>query len=111
MNRLIIYDGKCLLCSRSVKFIKENEKPGFFSYTTYDSPESKQLLNIHNIDFSKQQYILYLRGNKLYKKSRAVLEILKDLGGLLKLFYAFVIVPPPIRDFVYMIISKNRHKL
>lgn len=45
-----------------------------------------------------------------YFKSTAALRIAKDLSGLHKLLYAFIIVPRPIRDFVYDYIARNRYK-
>jgi len=50
-------------------------------------------------------------GNQYCVKSTAVLRILKELGGILKFFYVFIIIPVPVRNFIYNLIAKTRYKL
>lgn len=52
------------------------------------------------------QYII--ANNNYYSKSSAALQICKDLKGLWKIFYFLLIVPRPIRDIFYGILSNNQ---
>jgi predicted DCC family thiol-disulfide oxidoreductase YuxK len=63
-----------------------------------------------NMDPRASDTIILLRNNKLYIKSRAALEIIKELTGLWPLLYGLIIVPPFIRNFFYSILAKNRYK-
>ena len=108
-RKLVIYDGICMLCSRSISFLDRNDKKREFEYLTYFNDRARNLLAKFNIDFNSEQYIVYIRNNNCYTHSRAVLEILKDLGGLWSLAYIFVIIPPFIRNYAYKTIAKNRH--
>lgn len=109
-NKIIIYDGICVLCSRSIAFIDKNDKKKEFEYLAYSSSIAKELLEKNNIDFTLTQFIVYINNGKCYNRSRAVLEILKDLGGFWRLMFIFVIIPPFIRNYAYNIVAKNRHR-
>lgn len=108
-GKVIIYDGICILCSKSITFLTKQAKKKEFEYTTYNSDKAKALLKKFNIDFTSEQFIVYIRDNKCYTRSRAVLEILKDLGGLWRLIIILVIIPPFIRNYIYKIIARNRY--
>ena len=55
--------------------------------------------------------MVYIKENKYYTRSSAVLNILKDLGGGWSLFYGFIIVPEFIRDFFYNVIARIRYRI
>lgn len=107
--KIIIYDGICTLCSRSITFLTKRDTKKTFEYISYNSDSAKSLLDKYHIDFASEQFIVYIRDNKHYRRSRAVLEIVKDLGGFWSLAYIFVLVPPFIRNYLYNIVAKNRH--
>lgn len=109
-QRIIIYDGICLLCSKTIIFINKQDKKKKFDYLSYHSEAAKKLLITYNLDFSSQQFIVYLNNSRCYSRSRAVLEILKDLGGFWSLLYIFIIVPPFLRNYIYNYIAKNRDR-
>jgi predicted DCC family thiol-disulfide oxidoreductase YuxK len=58
-----------------------------------------------------QSTVVCLKNGVPRYKSRAVLEILKDIGGGWNLFYILIVVPPFVRDFIYAIIAKNRYRI
>jgi predicted DCC family thiol-disulfide oxidoreductase YuxK len=55
--------------------------------------------------------VVYIRGDEYFQKSTAALYILKDIGGLWKLMYVFIIVPKFLRDAVYDLIARSRYRL
>jgi predicted DCC family thiol-disulfide oxidoreductase YuxK len=48
--------------------------------------------------------------DKVYFRSTAVLKILKQVGRGWQFFYVFMLVPKPIRDWVYDFVARNRYK-
>lgn len=108
--KIIIYDGKCMLCSKTIAFITQRDKKEKFKYLSYRNSVAKELLDKHNLDFKSKQFIVYINNERYYIKSRAVLEILRELGGIWSLFFVFIIVPPFIRNYFYDIIAKRRDK-
>jgi len=53
---------------------------------------------------------IFLENNHIYTKSTGALRVAKKLDGLYKLLYAFIIVPPFIRNAVYNYIAKHRYQ-
>jgi predicted DCC family thiol-disulfide oxidoreductase YuxK len=50
-------------------------------------------------------------GKGLHRRSTAMLRVYKGLGGLTSLAYAFIVVPVPVRDWVYNLVARNRYKI
>ena len=55
--------------------------------------------------------IILLENEKVYTKTRALIEIAKHLEGFPKSFVFLKIIPVRIRDFFYDIISKYRYRI
>jgi len=53
---------------------------------------------------------ILVEGNKYYSRSTAALRVAKELKGIWKFAYVFIIVPPFIRNIGYDIIAKYRYK-
>ncbi|MDO9679947.1 MAG: DCC1-like thiol-disulfide oxidoreductase family protein [Bacteroidales bacterium] len=110
-HSVVIYDHKCAICTATVAFLKKRERLSWLVYVPYDKTEGKEILKTYSLDFSAEQYIVFIKEQKVFVKSGAVLEILKEAGGLWSALYVFIIVPAPLRDFVYNFIAKNRYIL
>jgi len=61
------------------------------------------------LPLSETDTAVYMREEKYYLRSSAVLNILKDLGGFWRILYVFIIIPAFIRDFIYRLIARNRY--
>jgi len=75
------------------------------------SDEGKQLLKKHGLPQDYNKSLVLIEDDKLYLKSDAALKIARRLDGIWPVFYYFRFVPRFIRDAVYDIISRHRHKL
>src|SRR5210317_331358 len=109
-NPVILFDGICNLCNRSVKFILTNESKPQFLFASIQSDAAKNILlhyNIKNIDPSS---ILLLANDKVYHKSEAVLEICKSLKRPWNLFTIFKFLPVSFRDKIYQVVARNRYR-
>ncbi len=109
-QKIIWYDGVCNLCHWSVRLVKRHDKKGIFSY----QPLQEVGLEL-NASTKKAETnpgtIIYQRGQKLYKRSDAVLMIARDLGGVWQWFYCLKIIPKSWRDGVYDLVAKYRYKI
>jgi predicted DCC family thiol-disulfide oxidoreductase YuxK len=110
-NHLVLFDGVCNLCNASVKFLIKRDKHSKFEFIPLQSEKGKATLSRFTLPETQLNSIVFISGTVCYTKSTAVLEILYVLGGMWKLLYGFIIVPGPVRDFVYGIISKSRYKV
>lgn len=111
MNKYVIYfDGVCNFCNASVRFVINRDPKSKFGFCSLQSEEAAKQLKPYGIKPSELQTIILLKNGKTFFKSRAALEIARELSGLWPALFVFVIVPPFIRDFLYSIIAKNRYK-
>lgn len=111
MDRIILFDGLCNLCNRSVRFIIKRDKQGVFKFVPLHSDLAKALLRKYNLTSKKIDSIVLIKDNSYYLKSTAVLNILKDLKGGWGLLYGLIVIPRFLRDFIYDLIAKSRYKL
>ncbi|HRD39219.1 MAG TPA: DCC1-like thiol-disulfide oxidoreductase family protein [Bacteroidia bacterium] len=102
---VVLFDGVCGLCNRSVKFLIRKERKPELLFSPLQSVYGKSLLEKYGINAGS---IVYIHNNKAYTKSGAALRLCLRLKGLWPLMIVFMIVPYFIRDFVYDYIAKNR---
>jgi len=107
---IILFDGVCNICNSSVNFIIKHDKKKQFVFTSLQSDAAREILLHFKSKELKLDSILLIDNKNIYEKSTAVLKIFKHLYGGYKLFYAFMIIPKFIRDWVYNYIAKNRYK-
>jgi len=107
--QIVLFDGDCNFCDKSVQFIIKRDPEGFYKFASLQSEIGQQLLKQHSISADLDSFIL-MTDEKWYTKSSAALHVCKNLTGLWKTFYLLFIIPRPIRDFFYHIIAKNRYK-
>jgi predicted DCC family thiol-disulfide oxidoreductase YuxK len=108
--RVVLFDGVCNLCNGFVQFIIRRDRHARYRFGALQSPEALALLAHTGMDQGPMDTIVYLRDDRLLTRSTAALTILKDLGGVWSLLYAFIIVPPFLRDPVYGFIARNRYR-
>ncbi len=108
-DRVILFDGVCNLCNGLVQFIIDRDTDNIFSFGSLQSDGGQAILKSKNLPLDDFDSFVFVRDNKVYVKSTGALEVLKDLGGMWKLLYAFIVIPRPIRDFIYGLIAKHRY--
>jgi len=110
-DSILLFDGVCNLCNRSVQFIIRIDKKERIRFAPVQSIPGQSLLKKYSVDPTVIDSVVYLSGEKVFLKSTAVLRILKDIGGGWKILYAFIIIPEFIRDFFYDLIAKSRYRI
>ena len=108
---IILFDGFCNLCSGVVKFIIRNDRGLVFKFAAIQSPMIQQLLKKHGMLNNTADTFVYFKEGVVYIKSKAALELLKTLGWPWKAGYFFIIIPRPVRDFMYDLIARSRYRL
>lgn len=109
---IVLFDGVCNLCNRLVNFVIKRDKKGKFKFAALQSVSGQALLeklglSTHDFD----TFVLLRSDDKFFVKSKAGLTVLRELGGGWRLLYAFIILPTPIRDFVYNRIARTRYRV
>ncbi|MCH7517882.1 MAG: thiol-disulfide oxidoreductase DCC family protein [Candidatus Dadabacteria bacterium] len=109
-NPVILFDGVCNLCNGSVLFILNRDPSGIFKFAPLQSETGKNLLSKFDLPNDKLNSIILVENNEYYLRSTAALKILQRLGALWKIVYVFMLVPRPVRDYIYDIVARNRYK-
>lgn len=110
MERIVLFDGVCNFCDSSVQFIIKRDPDGKFKFMPLQSEKGRQLLAANGYSTTVFDSMILSENGKLYRKSTAALRIAKELSGAWPLLYAFILVPPFIRNVVYDFIAKRRYK-
>jgi predicted DCC family thiol-disulfide oxidoreductase YuxK len=107
---VILFDGVCNLCNRSVQTVIRHDRHGVFKFASLQSNSGQQILQQYNIhDAELNSFVLVENGN-LYLRSTAALRVAGQLQGPIRWLKIFLIVPAFIRDGVYALIARNRYK-
>ncbi|MEK8132857.1 thiol-disulfide oxidoreductase DCC family protein [Paenibacillus filicis] len=108
---VVLYDGVCGFCQRAVQFILPRDRKGSFRFAALQSEIGQSLLQEYGLgNASPDTFVLIDRGHA-YTRSTAGLRVLRELGGAWSWLFAAIIVPRPIRDYVYGVIARNRYRL
>lgn len=106
---IVLFDGVCNLCSSIVQFIIRHDTAGKFRFASLQSDIGQRLTVMYQLPANPDTFVL-ITENRAYTKSTGALRLAKELGGMWSLFYLLIIVPKPIRDYLYAFIAKNRYK-
>jgi predicted DCC family thiol-disulfide oxidoreductase YuxK len=106
---LIVYDGVCVLCSRSMRFVATRDTARRFRFVPLQSPYGAVLAARFRISTENPDtYIAIIDGVARFR-SDATLAILARLPGW-RWTRLFRVIPRPIRDACYTLVARNRYR-
>ena len=109
MRSVILFDGVCSFCKRSVQFIIKRDPDHYLFFAALQSDAGKELRATYNLTSDMDSFLFIDKGT-CYDKSTAALQVAKHLKGVWKIAFLFIIVPKPIRDGVYDYFAKRRYE-
>ncbi len=104
---LILFDGYCHLCSRSVQLILKFDHQKQFLFAPLSGEITTETKHRFAIPETIDSIIL-VENDQFYIQSEAALKIASRLGGLFKLILVARILPRSWRDYLYDQIAANR---
>lgn len=115
---LVLYDGVCGLCDRSVQFLLAHDRAEKFCFAPLQGETAAAVYRRHFQRQPPAEYdsILLVQGfgtaaERVLQKSPAALEILRHLGGGWKLLAILgKIFPRGLRNAVYDAIANRRYR-
>jgi len=112
---VVLYDGVCGLCNRTVRFLLRHDKRGVFRFAALQGPTGAALLRAHGHDPRELQtvYLVLDRGlasERLLSRSAAAQEIARRLGGVYRLAVVFNVLPRRWRDALYDFVARRRYR-
>ena len=111
---LVLYDGVCALCNRTVQYLLDRDLRGLLRFAPLQGETAAEVWTRHSGQDPGLKSIVYVRGfgtpdERLFFRSRAVLEILSDLGGKWRVPALAKWIPGPLRDAIYDWIAARRY--
>ena len=106
----MLFDGVCNFCSDSVNFIIRHDTGNKFVFAPLQSEKGVELRQQYGID-DKIDSIVLIEDGRAFTRSTAALRIAKGLGGIWALAYILIVIPRPVRDYLYELFAKYRYRL
>ena len=107
---VVLFDGVCNFCNRSVNWIIRRDKRGSFRFAALQSEAGEALQERYGLDPSVLDTLVLIEGAKVYIKSTAALRIVKRLSPRWRALYALIAVPRLVRDFAYDWFARRRYR-
>jgi predicted DCC family thiol-disulfide oxidoreductase YuxK len=111
VSGIVLFDGTCLFCEGTVKFIAAHDPAGYFKFGASQTPAAQAIMHEHGVDRVAARSIILIEDGQTYLRSTASLRIARRLTFPWNMAAAFLMVPRPIRDGVYNIVSAVRQKI
>lgn len=107
---IVFFDGICGLCNYTVNWLLTRDPEHRLRFSPLQGTAAKTLLPTEIRD--RLDSLVLVRDGKTFIRTAAVTRILMTLGGRWSLVGALLwIIPSPLRDLGYRIVSKERYRL
>ena len=107
---ILLFDGVCNLCQGTVQFVIERDKKATVQFASLQSDFALQQFAKFGIPAEYLDSIVLIENERISYKSSAALRLCSYLDGLWPAMRMFMLVPKPIRDFVYDWVARNRYR-
>lgn len=111
-KKIVFYDGVCNLCNWFVNFCIDRNSQNTLYFSSLQSNLAKQVLSeyhekIHSHP-GKSSVVFWDKG-KIHIEARAVVKIVGELDGWIRVMIGLDYVPRPIADWLYRLIARYRY--
>jgi predicted DCC family thiol-disulfide oxidoreductase YuxK len=109
-HAIVLFDGDCNFCNRSVQFILNRDKAERFMFASQQSVAGQAALaKTHTTELLPDSMVL-IDTDGLHTQSTAALRIARGLGLPWSLAGIGLVVPKFVRDAAYRVIARNRYR-
>ena len=108
---VILFDGTCAFCERSVRFIATRDPGGYFRFGASQNAAGAALLAAHGVTREATRSLVLIEDGRLYLRSTAVLRVARRMSFPWRLAAAALVVPEGLRDPVYRLVAAIRHRI
>ncbi|HEX8695347.1 MAG TPA: thiol-disulfide oxidoreductase DCC family protein [Longimicrobium sp.] len=108
---IVLYDGVCGLCNRSVQLILRNDRRGRFRFAALQSDAGKAMLREHGMPEDALDTVVLVEGGRAYRKSRAACRIARRMDAPWPVLWPLLVVPRPVADFFYDLVARHRYRI
>ena len=109
-DRLILFDGVCVLCSRWVDFVIAHDPAARYRFVAIQTPLGRRFAARFGIDPDVPETNAVVVDGRAYFKLESALMVLAEFPRW-RWARVFCLLPKPARDFLYDRIAKNRYRV
>ena len=107
---ILLFDGVCTLCDRSVQFILDHDSAEAFRFASLQSNVGRRLLESHSLDPDRLDSVVLVKGADVYERSEAAWRIAARLDAPWRWAAVGRWIPRVIRDWLYDGVAENRYR-
>jgi predicted DCC family thiol-disulfide oxidoreductase YuxK len=107
---VLLFDGVCHLCDGAVRFVVAHDTAGRIHFAPIQSDLGRRLYSANGLDADAPDTMLLVTRERAFRKSDAVIEIARRLGGAWKLALLGKMIPRSLRDAAYAFVARNRYR-
>ena len=108
---LILFDGDCVLCSGSARFILRHDRAERFRLAPVQSPLGQALLAHYGVNPADPSTMPLIEAGQAHQRSDAVLRIVAGLPAPISAGSVLRRLPLAWRDAVYLWVARRRRRL
>jgi predicted DCC family thiol-disulfide oxidoreductase YuxK len=110
---VLLYDGVCALCNGVVRFLLKRDRTGVFRFAPLESGVARELTGgSERVDGVVLVVDALGAGQRVYRRSDAVAEALRLLGGAWSgLGSVLAMVPRVLREAGYGLVARVRYRV
>jgi predicted DCC family thiol-disulfide oxidoreductase YuxK len=105
---VIIFDGKCVLCSGFARFVMRHDRGHRFRLLAAQTPLGAALYRHLGLDPVDYQTNILIENGRAYFRSEGSIRIVAALGFPWSLAALARRLPRPLRDRLYDVVARNR---
>lgn len=107
---VVLFDGYCNFCNDSVNFVIKRDPHAVFKFAPLDSAVGRQLISTYNNSGPLPDSVVLVENGKLYTRTSASLRIAKRLRFPWPILFGLIIIPRPVRNWLYDQFAKRRYQ-
>jgi predicted DCC family thiol-disulfide oxidoreductase YuxK len=108
---ILLFDGVCNFCTGTVRFIIRRDKHRTFRFASLQSSVADRLLDTDLLAKERIASLILVQDGQIYRKSTAVLKVVRELDGMWPVFSVFRVIPRPLRDALYDWFGRRRYRM
>lgn len=105
---IIIFDGKCVLCSGFVQFVLRHDPGGRLRFIAAQSELGASLYRHYGLDPVDYETNILLEDGRVWFKSSGSIRMLRLLGFPWSMVAVFGLLPTALRDWLYDGVARHR---
>lgn len=108
MEKVVVIDGECVLCTRLGRLLRGMDKKGLLQILPSSSADGQQVLAAHGLNGGAS--VVYVENGRAYMASEAVIRLLSAFRGPWSILRLLLVLPGKWRDLVYFWVARNRYR-